>query len=267
MMAGWGTVGSVYGAGIAIAAVVQGRSSRTRVSVAAAAGVYGLLCAWTATFDSLWVHLVAPAVALLCGYWLPGPLFHEPQPRLESLLLRHDQHLFHALALDRRLERAPRWVLEALELAYALDYVAVAVGAVVVALDGRDSLIAYWTVVLAAGLTCYAALPWARSRPPRAIERPGAVARRGPTMRRLNLAILNAASVQANTIPSGHVAAVLAAGLAASPVSAIAGGTLLGMAAAIAAAAVACRYHYAWDCVTGALVAVIVWSLVSSFSC
>jgi membrane-associated phospholipid phosphatase len=68
--------------------------------------------------------------------------------------------------------------------------------------------------------------------------------------------------VQANTIPSGHVAGAVAAGLAVISVSATAGWVLLGLALMIAVSAVVGRYHYAVDCVLGALVAVAAAFLV-----
>jgi membrane-associated phospholipid phosphatase len=120
----------------------------------------------------------------------------------------------------------------------------------------------YWSLVLSAELACYAALPWLRSRPPRALETTSVFDARAVTMRRLNVAILDRASVQANTIPSGHVAGALAAALAVLPLNAAIGGVLLAASVAIGVAAVAGRYHYVVDCVAGASVALIVASLV-----
>ena len=152
------------------------------------------------------------------------------------------------------------WLLELLEGSYAAVSVVIATGAIAAATAGVDALNGFWTVVLSAELGCYVWLPWLRSRPPRALEPPGTMARRSPRLRALNGAVLNRASVQANTLPSGHVAGAVAAALAVWPVSAALAGLLLVVAGAIAIAATAGRYHYAVDCVAGVLVALLAWS-------
>jgi membrane-associated phospholipid phosphatase len=86
---------------------------------------------------------------------------------------------------------------------------------------------------------------------------------RAPALRRFNLAILDRASVQACTIPSGHVAGAVAAALAVMPVSITASVVFLFLSVLIAASATAGRYHYAIDCVLGAVVAVIAFSVIS----
>jgi membrane-associated phospholipid phosphatase len=88
------------------------------------------------------------------------------------------------------------------------------------------------------------------------------MAQRAPILRRLNVSILDQASVQANTLPSGHVAGAVAAALGLWPVAPAAGLVLLVLAVAIAIAAVVGRYHYVVDCVAGASVALVVWSLM-----
>ncbi len=224
--------------------------------VLAGSAAYALLALGAATVGVWWVQLVVPAVLLLGGYWLSGLFFKHPQPWLESWLARTDRDAFDALGLDRALQAAPRWVLEVLEASYTADYAVIAAGALLSAAAGVDEIARYWSIVLAAELTCYAALPFLRSRPPRAVEAAGVVATRAPRLRRLNTAILDRASVQANTIPSGHVAGAVAAALAVLPLSATAGAVLLILAALITAAAVTGRYHYVVDCVLGAVVAV-----------
>jgi membrane-associated phospholipid phosphatase len=185
-------------------------------------------------------------------------LCRDPQPWLERWLERTDHAVFIRLGVNRTLRAAPRWMLELLEASYTADYVVVAAGALIAASAGVGAISRYWTIVLAAELACYGALPFLRSRPPRALEVPGVMAQRAPRLRWLNTAILDRASVQANTIPSGHVAGAVAAALAVMAVSTTAGWILMGIAMAIAASAVAGRYHYAVDCVLGAAVAVVV---------
>ena len=135
-------------------------------------------------------------------------------------------------------------------------------GAIIAATAGTDRIADYWSLVLASELACYGALPWLRSRPPRTLEEPGVMERRAPLVRRLNVSILDRASVQANTLPSGHVAGAVAAALGVWPVDAAAGALLLVIAGAIAIAAVVGRYHYVVDCVAGASVALAAWSLM-----
>jgi len=120
-------------------------------------------------------------------------------------------------------------------------------------------VINYWDVVLPAELICYAAVPFLRSRPPRVLEPVGVIALRNPAMRRVNDAIVERGSIQVNTIPSGHVAGAVAAGLAVMTSLPAVGAALLVSGAVIAIAATACRYHYAVDCLLGAAVALAVW--------
>lgn len=260
-MSHWAMVAAGYGAVLAVSALV--RPIPRRVVAASACLAYLLLALAAGTLrQNLWVGLAAPGALLLSGYWLSGLLFHAPQARLEQWLLKSDTRLFHALALDDGLQRAPRWLLELLEASYASIAPVIAVGAIASAMAGPEPLERFWTLVLGAELACYVWLPWIRTRPPRALEPPGTIARRSPWMRRLNAAVLDSGSVQANTLPSGHVAGAVAAALALLPVSPTLAGLGMIIAAAIALAATAGRYHYGVDCVAGALVAVLAWSLV-----
>jgi hypothetical protein len=254
-MALWGWAAGVYGGLLAVTAVTLTGVER-RFLVFTACLAYALLALGAATIDVFWIHLFVPAVLLLAGYWLSGLFFKHPQPWLETWLVRTDRDAFDTLRVNRALEAVPHWVLELLEASYTADYAVVAAGALIAAAAGQDEITRYWSIVLAAELACYAALPFLRSRPPRAIEPAGVVATRAPRLRRLNTAILDRASVQANTIPSGHVAGAVAAALATMPVSATAAAILMILAGLITAAAFAGRYHYAVDCVLGVIVAV-----------
>ena len=257
-MAGWGIVAGVYGLALTAAALVH--PIRRRAVALVACLSYALIAVGAGTLVSwLWVQLLVPGALLLGGYWLSGFFFRDPQPWLERILLESDAAVFRALGLDRLLARAPKWMLELLEASYAADYVVVGAGAIVAAIAGLEAVSRYWTLVLAAELACYVALPWLRSRPPRVLEGPGIIDRRAPRLRRVNLAILNRASVQANTLPSGHVAGAVAAALAIWPLNATAGAILLVVALLIALAAAVCRYHYVIDCATGAAIALVAW--------
>ncbi len=261
-MAPWAWIAAGYGVLLAVAALsLRGVARRPVVVVAALA--YALVALGAGTLAaSLWVQLLVPGGLVLAGYWLSGLFFRDPQPWLEQWLVGSDRRVFAATKLDRWLQASPSWVLELLEASYTADYIVIAAGAFIVAPAGAAAIGWYWTLVLGAELTCYAALPVLRSRPPRVIEAPGVIARRAPLLRQLNEAILNRGSVHANTLPSGHVAGAVVAALAVMSVSLSTGWILLGVAGVIALAAVAGRYHYAVDCIAGAIVAVVVWRLV-----
>ncbi len=254
-MAAWGLIAGVYGVFLTLTAIAFSGVPRSAIAIAASAA-YACLAFGLGSLSWFWVHLFVPAVLLLSGYWLPGLLFRDPQPWLEEWLEQTDHAVFTHLGVNRLLRTAPRWILELLEASYTADYLVVAAGALISASAGVGAISRYWTIVLAAELVCYGALPFLRSRPPRALEVPGVMAQRAPRLRWLNTTILDRASVQANTIPSGHVAGAVAAALAVMSVSTAAGWILMGMAVAIAASAIAGRYHYAVDCVLGAMVAV-----------
>jgi hypothetical protein len=203
-----------------------------------------------------------PGAYMLAGYWLSGLFFLSPARGLESRLAAIDERLWTRLRLDAAIERAPRLALEYLELAYLVCYplIPAALGALWAA--GRsDRADAFWTVVLAAAFVCYAVLPWAATRPPRELERTmAAITRRPVAVRRLNLWILEHASIHANTFPSAHAATAFAAALAVVPLVPAAGVLIGIVAASIAAASVVGRYHYAADAGAGTVVAVLVWT-------
>lgn len=228
-----------------------------RQVAAAAAAAYALVAFGSATLaGSFWVTLLVPGALLLTGYWLSGLMFHSPQPWLERWLLATDK----AVGADRWMARTPRAVAEILEASYAADYLVVGGGAIFAATAGVDAAASYWSLVLTSELASFAPLPWLRSRPPRALE----AAPANPLFfGRLNASILNHASVQANTLPSGHVSGAVAAALGVMPVDATAGVVLMGVAGLIAVAAIAGRYHYVADCVAGVAVSLLVWSAMS----
>jgi len=274
----WALAGAAYGLVLAFAALTQPIRRRHVALAAALAFTLAALAAGTLA-DSLWINLLVPGGLLLAGYWLSGFFFRDPQPWLEAWLLRVD----HAMRAERWMPWAPRPVAELLELSYALDYAVIGGGAIYAATFGTDAVAHYWGLVLASELASFAPMPWLRSRPPRVIElevadggfrakpgppakgRPSAeppTARSAAAMRRLNTVILERASVQANTLPSGHVSGAVAAALGVMAVDMVAGAWLMVMAALIAIAATAGRYHYIVDCIAGATVALAFWLLL-----
>ncbi len=193
-----------------------------------------------------------PALLLLQGYWLSGLFFSRPMLRIENRLLRLDRRLFTIAHLSAAIRRAPRILLELLELAYlgAYPFVPITFG-IVYAAGSQDGIDRFWTAVLIASFGCYGMLPWVQTRPPRALERDSAIDARALTMRSVNLQLLAHASIQVNTVPSGHAATALAAALVTGEFVPASLPILLGTALAIAVTTVVGRYHYAVDTLLG----------------
>ena len=215
-----------------------------------------------ASISAIGMSHVMPLVYLLIGYWLPALLILEPNVRLERLLLRFDRILFGADGLEAFAATAPRILLEYFELAYLLCYAVVPVGLAWLVVEGFEKDTArFWSTVLLAALGCYGLLPWLPTRAPRALEPP--VPARS-SIRALNLHVLNRASVQWNTFPSGHAAASVATALAVGSVIPFAGLVLGLVAASIIVGSVIGRYHYAADAIAGAAVAIVAFLTASA---
>jgi hypothetical protein len=201
-----------------------------------------------------------PTVYLLEGYWLCGLFFARPMRALEQRLLRLDRRVFSVTQLARFSRRAPRALLELLEVAYLCAYPFVPATLGLLQASGlRTETDRFWTAVLIASFGCYGMLPWLQTRPPRSIEQAGPIARRGLAVRRLNLAVLTRGSVQVNTLPSGHTATALAAALVVGELLPGLLPVLLAIALTIAVATVVGRYHYTLDTVLGLAVGVVGW--------
>jgi len=203
-----------------------------------------------------------PAAVLLAGYWLSGLLFVEPDERLERWLRSVDDRILGRTGALAWFRRAPRAVIEYFELSYLLVYIVVPAGALTLVLGGHPEQVGrFWAVVLLAEFTCYAMLPWLQTRPPRVLEDAPSDLPRPLLIRSLNLGIVNRASIQVNTLPSGHTAGALATVLAVGSTMPAAGAVFLVFAGSIAVAAVLGRYHFVVDSVLGLLVAAIAWAI------
>lgn len=241
----------LYLAGLALFAKIPvGR--RTRVLVTAV--LFAVAALWLSRFDGGWLgqmRNVAPLVYLLAAYRMPALLVCAWSPSFEQRLAAFDQRWLQGR--ERAFaERAPRGVLEGLELAYLFCYPLVPAGWLCLHfLGGAHQEERYWTAVLLAAALCYGVLPWLPTRPPRATERYPA---NRAAVGRLNLFVLDRMSVQLNTFPSGHVAIAIAAALAVAVALPVAGGLLGFVAFGITIASVVGRYHYAADAVAGVIV-------------
>lgn len=206
-----------------------------------------------------------PGIYLLTGYWLSGFFYSGPMTGVEQSLSMVDRWIFDRLEIDRRVRGAPRLILECLELSYLWCYPLVPSGLLALLAAGRRDLADwYWSVVLAAELSCYGVLPWIQTRPPRVIERDIAIDARSVLLRRVNRAVLDCGSIRVNTFPSGHAAGALAAALAVTPVGLMEASAFALLALSIATASVIGRYHYAADSFAGLLFAIIALVCVRS---
>jgi membrane-associated phospholipid phosphatase len=200
----------------------------------------------------------APLVYVLALYWIPAHLTRALDEKAQQRLAAID-HVWAAGLIDIA-ARAPRWVVEVLELAYLLCYPLLPAGFLVVALSTGDdrAVNAYWTSVTLAAALSYGWLPWIRTYPPRHTERaiPGPLS----AIRRLNDLVLHRASVQLNTFPSGHAATATAAALAVAVDVPPAGVLFLPVVVLIGLACVVRRYHFLADVVVGVVVGVVSYS-------
>jgi len=255
----WEWIALGYLTYLAVVAAVGPGFSRARGPTSVAAFVGWVLWAMgSGAARPVLVDTLAPALILVIGYWLSGLFFVRPMSALEQRLLRTDATLARVCAIP-----CPWLLREYLELAYVLVYVVVPTGALTLALGGHVSEVPrFWAVVLLAGFVSYGMLPWLQTRPPRVVET-GAVAAPSP-LQRFNRAILDRASNQVNTLPSGHAATAVAVALAVG-VSMPGAGVVFGIvAASIVAATVIGRYHYAVDSLLGVIVGVGAWALIRS---
>lgn len=199
-------------------------------------------------------HLM-PLIYLLIGYWVPALLVRTPNATLEERLRRFDRTLFGARGLAPIVDGVPRPILDYFELSYLLCYAVPPAGFVwlIAAGFGGETGRFWWTVLLAS-FACYGLLPWLPTRAPRALEPQDT---KPSLLRMLNLRVLDRASVQWNTFPSGHTAASVATALAVGSSIPQAGIVLGVLAVSIAIGSVVGRYHYTADAITGALIAVL----------
>ena len=240
-------------AGVLFVAAIR----RGRFGLAAGFAAYAAISAWLSDATAAPVRFTAPLIALVAGYWLTAPFYTNPSRRLEAWLMRFDERL----QVDRVAAAAPRGFRALLELAYAGCYPFMVAAAIPAFRHSSEAFAWHWTMVLGAELSCYVTLPWLQARPPRTtVDGSHSYATRKietRPLRRFNEALLRKLSVQAATIPSGHVAGPVAASLAVWMIAPQYAPWLLAGTALIAIAAVAGRYHYAMDAVMGVAAGVI----------
>ena len=262
----WEWIAIAYFSYLFIVALADRRFAGARTRALAATVLSGLvLVAESSAWSWLGVNaplfaFVIPLVVLLGGYWLSGSFFVNPMPAIERRLLASDDRLLRQTGILAAYAASPQLVHEFFETAYVLVYLVIPAGVATLAIGGHpDAIPRFWAIVLLAEFVSYGTMPWLQTRPPRALEAKGSAHRSLPVTRRLNSAILDRGSIQANTVPSGHAAGAVATALAVVDVMPGAGVVFLIIAACIVAATVLGRYHYLVDSLLGIVVAVAAW--------
>jgi membrane-associated phospholipid phosphatase len=251
----------VYFLYLFVAAVFSKAPSERRVRVASLAFLVIAAVLGFSRADQSWFRRMRdwmPLGYLLAAYRMPALLVSAPNVGMESKLAAFDSRWFGGKKIAVA-ERAPRWCLELLELAYLLCYPLIPAGWISLrVLSGARPQEQYWTAVMLAAACCYGLLPWLPTRSPRTTD---AVQSTRSSFRRLNLRVLERMSVQLNTFPSGHVATSFAAAFAAAAAVPMAG-VLLGFTAfAIALASAVGRYHYVADVLAGVAVSLVAFAV------
>jgi membrane-associated phospholipid phosphatase len=189
--------------------------------------------------------LPVPLMAL--AYWQSGCFFQKPNPRLQSLFENSERKILELLRIDLG-EWARTWVGGLMELAYVFCYPVVPLGLGSLYLSGfGQAADEYWTVVLLSAYPCYVLLPFVQLLPPRLVERTDASRNDGRHLRRFNLWLVRQVTHEANTFPSGHVAASAAIALVLLRFTPAFGIVFAFIAAGIAAGCIVGRYHYIVD--------------------
>jgi len=215
---------------------------------------------WISRHAGAQIRDATPLVLILIGYYLSGLFFVRPTERFESWLMAWDRRLLGDPAT--RFAHWPRAWLAFLDIIYMGCFLLVPAGFLAVTLKTdlalRDQ---YWTMVMAAEFGAFLPLTVVQARPPWAIERAPALADRA--VHRLAARFVRVLTIRANTFPSGHAAGSLAVALAVIAALPLAGLVLLVLALCICLASVVGRYHYVMDVVTGVILAIAIWIVVS----
>ena len=258
-MESWQIAGVIFFGYVILVGAIRspGPAAVRKVLAGAVIGLVVLAVAIFASQPPALNHWIWPPLVLLIAYWSSGLLFVKPRISQERVLQWLDDRL-EIRALSRRTPQPVAEVLEALvrrrvpaDSARPADLSPV--------LSPSPDPGTFWSVVLITDFVCFGFLPWVQTRPPRALEDAEPWA---SSLRRFNLRVLGATSIQANTFPSGHAAEGLAAALLvlAAPAGLVV--AMLIAALGVAAGAVLGRYHYLADALAGWVVAVAVYLLL-----
>jgi membrane-associated phospholipid phosphatase len=255
-------VNLAYFAFLTILAVVRALPPQSRIK-AVLIGIAGIgSTATAAVAPGIWRDwLPAPLMAL--AYWQSGCFFQRANPRLQLMFENSERRILQLLRMDLA-QLARTWVGALLELAYVFCYPVVPLGLGALYLSGFGyAAEEYWTVVLLSAYPCYVFLPFVQLLPPRLVEGTDASTNRSPYLRRFNLWLVRRVTHQANTFPSGHVAASAAVALVIFRFTTTAGVVFGLIAAGIAAGCIVGRYHYIVDVISALVVAATMFAIVA----
>jgi membrane-associated phospholipid phosphatase len=245
---------------LAAAAWIRPLPAGRRRQVTAGSGAVAAVILGSARLGDAVVRDWAPAFYILVAYFLSGRTFVDPMPRVEAWLLDWDRRVIGDPIT--RFASWPRALVFFLDAIYVLCVLLVPGGFAILAAAGRSDLADYyWTIVAAAEMGSFAPLPFLRTRPPWALERP---ALPQPSGERISQTFLQQATTGANTLPSGHAAGSLAVALSVASVFPSTGAALVALALAIAFATIVARAHYVVDVIAGIVLAVASWAVVSA---
>lgn len=246
---------------------------RARIAIAAigATGI-GLIVAaqladWLLPFFTVSVARDwLPAALMPMVYWQAGRFSSTVNESFQTRLKRLDDKLLRRCLPNFGAKASYGWVATSLELAYLSCYALVPLGLGVLYLAHmRQHTLEYWSVVLPATYPCYAFTAFVPTLSPRVFET-GSMRRSAGKIRRLNLWIVRWLSIKLNTFPSAHVTATLGASLVLLRVVPTVGLAFLLVSIGIALGAVLGRYHYVADVLSGAALAVVVYTLELCFN-
>jgi hypothetical protein len=241
------------------------RVRRARILVLGLGGV-----AITIFISLVLPHLAAPRLTSIVRDWVPyvflflfysqgGQFVTGADTELEARLERLDRRIVLPPLQWCGRKPAGAWILAYLEIAYLSYYPVLPLALVALYVSGRQAEAAqFWTVVLLAAYGSCGTLPFIQTRPPRLLEEKWSMSLPCGRVRAFNLWILRHGSIQANTLPSAHVAITSACALSLLWLGPVwAGVAFVVIAFSIALGAVSGRYHYAADAILGALVACV----------
>jgi len=256
-------VNLIYFSLLTVLAVFWPMPSRSRIKAVAIGiaglGVVGLASVLPDAFRNL---LPAPLMAV--AYWQSGCFFRKPNPRLQKIFEASDRAILRILCADLR-RWSKTWIGTMLELAYVLCYPVVPLGLAALYIAGVGSRVDdYWSVVLLSAYPCYALLPFVQLLPPRLVERnAGPEPELARSLRRFNLWLVRQVTHEANTFPSGHVAASAAIALLLLWLAPLWGVVFAFIAIGIAAGCIVGRYHYVIDVGAALLLSGTVFALLT----
>ena len=203
-----------------------------------------------------------PVLLMPLAYWQSGCFFQNANPQLQAAFEDSERRILKSLRVDLA-HLGHTWVGGLLELAYVFCYPVVPLGLTALYLSGfRNAADYYWTVVLLSAYPCYVLLPFIQLLPPRLVDGTDVSTNRSLYLRRFNLWLVRRVTHEANTFPSGHVAASAAIALVLLRLTPPVGIVFAFIAVGIAAGCIVGRYHYIIDVVAAFVLAAMVFGIV-----